>query len=148
MFTYLFDRFLRRVFSLLRINGILCIHKALAWRHGFFRLSKILSAFFTRGLARDSPPSVHDDLCSKNWFSFTLFPLTGRRCHFRFRVLANRFASIFLLPLSGDSLGLLSLWPGHRVQTSVGFHSDPHSLLSPTGREELTYITISLFSGQ
>ena len=115
MFTYLFDRFLWRVFSILRVNGILCIHKSLAWRHGFFFLSKILSAFFTRSLARDSPRSVHTDLCSKNRFSFTLFPLTERRCHFRFRVLANHLASIFFLPLLGDSLGLLSLWSGHRV---------------------------------
>ena len=96
-----------------------------------------------------SPGVWHEirPICSRrplfqNSFSFTLFPLTGRRCHFRLRILANHFASIFFLPLSVDSLGPLSLSPGHRMQTSVGFHSDPHSLLSPTGREELTYITI------
>ena len=148
MFTYLFDRFLRRVFSLLRVNGILCIHKALAWRHGFFYLSKILSAFFTRSLARDSAPTVHDDLCSKTDFLYPYFRWWKKGSYFRFRVLANHLASIFFLPLSGDSLGSPSLSPGHRVQTSVGFHPDPHSLLSPTGHEELTYITISLVSGQ
>ena len=50
MFTYLFGRFLRRVFSLLWVDGILYIYNALAWRHRFFFLSKILSAFFTWSL--------------------------------------------------------------------------------------------------
>ena len=36
---------------------------------------------------------------SQNSFSFSLFPLTGRRCHFRFKVLANHLASLFFLPL-------------------------------------------------
>ena len=49
MFTYLFGWFLRRVFSLLRDDGILYIHNALAWRHRSF-LSKILSPFFPRSL--------------------------------------------------------------------------------------------------
>ena len=126
MFTYLFDGFLRRVFSLLRVDRILYIYNALAWRHRFFFLSKILSAFFTWSLGpRSCILSRRSHL--QNWFSFTLFPLTGRRCHSCFRVLANHFASIFFLPLSVDSLGPLSLSPGHRMQTSVGFHSDPHS---------------------
>ena len=84
MFTYLFDGLLRRVFSLLRVDGIyLCIS---LWLEGikFLLLSKILSAFFTRSLARDSPPSVHDDLCSKNWFSYSLFPLTEEGGYFYF----------------------------------------------------------------
>ena len=70
---------------------------------------------------------------SQNWFSFSLFLLTGRRCHFRFRVLANHLASIFFLPLSGDSLGLLYVSVPHSLpiwsQTSVGFHSDLDLLL-------------------
>ena len=80
----------------------------LAWRYGSFSfLSKILSVFLY-------PESWHRPrpICSwrcliQNWFSFSLFPLTGRRCHFRFRVRANHLAFIFFLPLSGDSLGLL-----------------------------------------
>ena len=94
MFTYLFDGFLRRVFSLLRAGRILYIHNALAWRHRS-SLSKILSAFFTQSLGPRFTPSVHGDISLQNWFSFTLFPLTERRCHFRFRVLANHFASFF-----------------------------------------------------
>ena len=122
------------------------LYLVLAWRYGFFFLSRILSAFFIWNLGmrlasshddlifktlrhlESGMRSVHYDLCPKNWFSFSLFPLTGR-CHFRFRVLANHLA--FFLP-----------FPGHWVQTSASFHSDPHSLLSPTGHEELTYITI------
>ena len=73
MFTYLFDGFLQRVFSLLQADRILYIHNALAWRHRFFFLSKILSAFFTQSLAWDSPPSVHDDLCSKTDFLYPYF---------------------------------------------------------------------------
>ena len=107
---------------------------------------------FARSLARDSPhlftttslikTLLHPEFGTRlrslrplfqNWFSLPLFPQTERRCHFRFRVLANRFASIFLLPLSGDSFGPLSLSPGHKVQTSVGFHSDLDLLLRPWG---------------
>ena len=95
-------------------------------------LSRALFRFFTRSFASD-PASSHGDLIFKTDFSFTLFPLTERRFHFRFRVLANHFASIFFLPLSGDSLGLLSLSPGYKVQTSVGFHSDLDLLLRPPG---------------
>ena len=36
-----------------------------------------------------------------------LFPLTEEGGYFRFGILANHLASIFFLPLSGDSLGLL-----------------------------------------
>ena len=95
MFTYLFDGFLRRVFSLLRVDGILYIYNALAWRHRFFFLFKILSDFFTRSF--DIRSHVHSRWPHlQNWFSFTLFLLTERRCHFRFRVLANHLAFFFL----------------------------------------------------
>ena len=108
MFTYLLGRFLRRLFSC--FTGWR-IYIYLLWLEGIrFYLSKILSAFFTRSLAWDS---VHHDLCSKT--DYSLFLLTERRCHFRFRVLANRFASIFLLSLSGDSLGLLYVSVHHSL---------------------------------
>ncbi len=108
-----FDGFLRRVVSLLQAGGFIYI--ALAWRHRFF-LSKILSAFFTRSLGiRSCILSRWPHL--QNWFSFTLFPLMERRCHFRFRVLANHFASIFFLPLSGDSVGLLYVPIPHSLPT-------------------------------
>ena len=49
----------------------------------------------------------HEPLPITN-FSFRFFSLSGRRCHFRFRVSANHLASpTFLLPVSGD-LRLLS----------------------------------------
>ena len=79
--------------------------------------------FFTRSLARYSPHLFTATSLFKTDILYLYFP-GGRRCHFRLRVLANHLASIFFLPLSGDSFGLLSLSPGHRVQTSVGFHSD------------------------
>ena len=73
MFTYLFDGLLRRVFSLLRVDGIYL--RISLWFEGikFLFLSKILSAFFTRSLALDSPPSVPDDLCSKTDFLLPYF---------------------------------------------------------------------------
>ena len=81
---------------------------------------------------RFAPICSPQHLSSKLIFS-TPISAVGRRCHFCFRVLVNHFASIFFLPLSDDSLGLLSLSPGHRVQTSVGFHSDLDLLLRPRG---------------
>ena len=39
---------------------------------------------------------------SNNWLSYFLFPLTGRSPYFRSRVPANRLASTFLPPWSGD----------------------------------------------
>ena len=135
-----FDGFLRRAFSLLQAGGFIYI--ALAWRHRFL-LSKILFCFSTRSLGMRLAPSVHDDISLQNWFFFTLFPLTERRCHFRFRDLANHFASIFFLLLSGDSLGLLSLSPGHRVQTSVDFHSDLDLLLRPRGSDLDSYSSLN-----
>ena len=120
MFTYLLDGFLRGVFSLLRAGGF--IHIALAWRHRFL-LSKILSAS-SPGVWHDILPICSPRHLSSKLIFFTAISADGRRCHFCLRVLANHFASIFFLPLSGDSVGLLSLSPGHRVQTLVGFHSD------------------------
>ena len=94
------------------------IYIALAWRHRFF-LSKILFRFFTRSLDMRLAPSVHDNISLQNWFSLSLFPLTKKGCYFCFRILANHLA--FFLPFTG-----------HRVQTSVVFHSvgDPFGLLS------------------
>ena len=97
MFTYLFDGFLRRVFSLLRVDRILYIYNALAWRHRFFFLSKILSAFFTRSLGiRSHVLSQWPHL--QNWYSLPLFPLTEEGGYFRFGILANYLASIFFSP--------------------------------------------------
>ena len=61
------------------------------------------------GVWREIRPICSRRPLFQNWFSYSLFPLTERRCHFRFMVLANHLASLFFLPLSGDSLGLLSL---------------------------------------
>ena len=72
-------------------------------------------------------------ICSRrpqfqNWFSFTLFPLTGRMCHFRFRVLANHLASIFFPPVAECKDLLVSIltwirylrnWPRFLFQWSV-----------------------------
>ena len=148
MFTYLFNGFFWRVFSVLRADGLEGMGSSCP---RYFPSSPVILVVVSIYLITSTTvpqipvlvlhpefgarfaPSVHDDLCSKNSFSLPLFPLTERRCHFHFRVLANHLASIFFLTLSGDSLGLLSLWPGHRVQTCVGFHSDLYLLL-----EELT----------
>ena len=72
-------------------------------------------------------------ICSRrplfqHWFSLPLFLLTeeGATSALEFWPIISLFSSF---PWSGDSLGLLSLWPSHRVQTSVGFHSNLGSLL-------------------
>ena len=62
----------------------------------FFYLSKILSAFFTRSLALDLPPSVHDDLF-QNSFSYSLFPLTEGGGYFHFGDSSQSFG-FYLLP--------------------------------------------------
>ena len=164
MFTYLLTGSFGEYFPFLRAGGILYIYNALAWRHWYF-FSKILFRFLHPESWPEIRPTVHGDISVQNWFSFTLFPLTERRCHFRFRVLANHFASFFfpvrrllrtticpIYPFFASDYNMSNislLYPfGQRVQTSVGFHSDPHSLLSPTGHLKLTYITNTLFNGQ
>ena len=109
-----------------------------AWMYGFC-LSKILSVFL-RWFHSSFNISYHFNYCSANpgfgasprvWhenpphlFTTTsvpqlifLFPISadGRSSHFRLRVLANHLASIFFLPLSGDSLGLLHVPVPHSL---------------------------------
>ena len=95
----------------------------LAWRNGSF-VSEIFFCLLLPGVLGFG--SVRHKPCPTTNFFFSFFSLTGRRCHFRFRVPANHLASTFSLPVSGDSLGLLDVTPypilypsGHQVQTSV-----------------------------
>ena len=78
----------------------------LAWRYGFFFLSKILSTFFTRSLGMGLASS-HNDLIFKTNFLIPYFRWRKKGAISAFGILANHLASIFFLPLSGDSLGLL-----------------------------------------
>ena len=79
----------------------------LAWRYGFFfSLSKILSAFFSRSLGMGLVSS-HDDLSFKTDFLFSYFRWREEGATSVLGIVANHLASIFFLPLSGDSLGLL-----------------------------------------
>ena len=113
MFTYLFDGFLRRVFSLLRAGEILYMHNALAWRHGSF-LSKILSAFFTRSLGIRSRILSRRPHLRKLIF-FTPLSADGRRGLFPLWDSSQSFSFYLLLPLSGDSLGLLYVPLSHSL---------------------------------
>ena len=106
MFTYLFCRFLWRVFSLLRADELYVIFSS-GLKVWVLLLVQVSFHFFYPEFGVRFAPICSRWPLFQNWFFFTLFPLTGRRCHFLFRVLANHFASIFLLPLSGDSFGLL-----------------------------------------
>ena len=71
----------------------------------------------------DASPVVWREIhpiCSRrplfqNWFSYSLFLLTEEGGYFRFRILANHLASIFFLPLSSDSLGLLYVSVPHSL---------------------------------
>ena len=148
MFTYLFDGFLRRVFSLLRDDGIVYIHNTLAWRHRSF-LSKIISDFFTWSLGIRSRVLSRRPHLQNIFFTPIssderkgLFPLWDSSQSFSFYLLlCQAIATDYYM----SSISLL--YPsGHRVKTSVAFHSDPQSLLSPTGRSKLTYITIPLLA--
>ena len=136
-----FDRFLGEYFLFYGLAKFY-LYIALAWRHRSF-LSKILFRFFTRSLGMRLAPSVHDDISLSKLIFFTHISADRRRCHFRLRVLANHFASIFLLSLSGDSFGLLSLSPGHKMQTSVGFHSDLDLLVRPRGIDLDSYSSLN-----
>ena len=107
----------------------------LAWRYGFFFLSRILSAFFTRSLGMRLASS-HDDLIFKNWFSYSRFPLTEGGGYFRFGILANHLASMFFLPLSGDPV------------RSRSTDSLTHIFSSFNGQPKLTYILYLSFNGQ
>ena len=78
----------------------------LAWRYGFFLLSKNLSAFFTRRLGMGLASS-HDDLIFKTDFLIPYFRWWKKGAISTFGILANHLASKFFLPLLGDSLGLL-----------------------------------------
>ena len=128
MFTYLLTGSFGEYFLFYGLAKFY-IYIALAWRHRYF-LSKILFRFFTRSLGMRPAPSVHDDISPLNWYSLPLFLLTeeGATSALGFRPIISLF-----LPFPGDSLGLLSLSPGHRVQTSVGFISDLDLLLWPKG---------------
>ena len=100
-YTYLFDWVLRKVFSLLRAEGLYVIFSSGLKVWVLLLVLDYFCFLYPEFCARFAP------ICSRqpflqNWFSFSLFPLTERRCHFRFRVLTNHLASTFFLPLSGD----------------------------------------------
>ena len=71
----------------------------LAWRNGSF-MSEIYFCLLIPGVLGFS--SIRHKPCPTTDFSLFLFPLMGRRCHFRFRVPANHLASTFFLPVSGN----------------------------------------------
>ena len=144
MFTYLLtgsfgEYFLFHGLAEFFIYIYIYIYIALAWTHRSF-LSKILSAFFTRSLGH----SVHTYLFIATSVPKLIFfiPISadGKGGYFHFRVLANL---AFFLPFPGGSLGLLSLSPGHRMQTSVGFHSDLDLLLWPRGIDQDSYSSLN-----
>ena len=64
----------------------------LAWRKWLLHVRDILLSSSTRSTGFGSVP--YEPYPSTN-FSYSLFPLTGRSPHFRFRVPANRLASTF-----------------------------------------------------
>ena len=73
----------------------------LSYFTGFmWRIFLLLRALLIPGVLGFS--SVHHEPCLTTDFLFSLFSLTGRKRHFRFRVPANHLASTFFLPVSGD----------------------------------------------
>ena len=121
MFTYLFDGFLRRVFSLLRADGLYIIYISglKVWVllvQDTLRLLPVISAVVSIYLITSTTvmqipvlvlrsefgarfaPSVHDDISLQNLYSLPLFPLWDS---------SQSFSFYLLLSLSGNSLGLL-----------------------------------------
>ena len=87
------------MFPLLRANRLYAIFNT-GLKNWLLRVRDILFVFFY--LEYLAFGSVRQEPCpTTNFFSF-LFPLTGGIPHFRFRVPANRLASTFFLPVSGD----------------------------------------------
>ena len=73
----------------------------LSYLDGFlWRISLLLRALLLPGVLGFS--SVLHEPCPTTNFIIFLFPLTGRRYHFCFRVPANHLASTFFLPMSCD----------------------------------------------
>ena len=73
----------------------------LSYLDGFlWRIFLLLRALLLPGVLGFN--SVRHEPCPTTDFSPFFFSLTGKRCHFRFRVPANRLASTFFLPVSGD----------------------------------------------
>ena len=85
----------------------------LAWRKWFLRVSQI----FFRLLHPEylAFGSVSYEPCPKTKLFLFVFSLTGRRCHFRFRVPANHLASLFL-PLVGRFLRATRCHPSQVTQ--------------------------------
>ena len=145
MSTFLFGRFLRRVFSLLRPDGILYIHNALAWRHRSF-LSKILSAFFTRSLGPRFCVLSRWPHLPKLIF-FTPISADGRRGLFSLWDSSQSFGFYLLLLLSGDSLGLLYVPIPHSLPIRSQSANICWFLFWPGFvTSGLTYITIPLLT--
>ena len=101
-FTYLFSlmEFLWRIFLLLRANRLYAIFNTGLKKMAFSCLAEFLHLLLPGVLGFGS---VSYEPCPTTNFFFSFFSLTGRRCHFCFRVPANHLASLFL-PLVGRFL--------------------------------------------
>ena len=118
MFTYLFSRFLRRVFSLLWADGLYFIYSSglkvwILLVQDTFHLLPVISAVVSIYLITSTTvpqilvlvlrpefgarfaPSIHDDLCYKTNFPYPYY-CCQKWGYFRFRILANHLAFFFL----------------------------------------------------
>ena len=161
MFTYLFDGFLLRVFSLLRASGVLYI----AWLEGVghllvqdsFRFSLGISAAVSIYLITSTTVLKIPVLLLRPEFDtrfallFTatsvfktdfLIPISAdeKGCYFRFRILANHLASFFCQAIRSDYY----LFPP--VTECKHLLAFILTWICYFGREELTYIPIPLLT--
>ena len=97
-FFFFFFEFLWRIFPLLRANRLYAIFNTGSKNLGP-SCPRYFFVFFTRSTGFWS---VCHEPCPITDFSYYPFPRTGRSPHFRFRVPANRLASTFFPPVSGD----------------------------------------------
>ena len=115
-FTYLFffDGVLWRIFLLLRANRLYLIFNT-----GLKKMAPSCPRYFFVFFYPEYLALVLPATNPVQPLTYYLFPLTGRSPHFHFRVPANRLASTFFLPVSGDPsevtkykhLWVSPLWP-------------------------------------
>ena len=146
MFTYLFDGSFGEYFLFYGLADLFIY----LWLEGTGptcpRLFPLLHPEFGTRFA----PSVHRDISLQNWFSYSLFPLDEKGCYFRCRSLTYHLASFFFPVRRLLWTTVCPVYPFFIHSATECKHLLAFILtwICYFGREELTYITIPLFSGQ
>ena len=123
--SYFSTGFHWRIFLLLRANRLYAIFNTGLKNLGLSCLQIFFCLLHPEYLAFGS---VSYEPCQTTNLFFSFFSLTGRRCHFRFRVPANRLASTFLPPWSGDFVRATRCHPSQVTEYRQVAPIYPHAL--------------------